>query len=128
MSTGANSEDRQRPSADALVEETAAHLRLALGEMALRLRPFPAFMNMVSLQAVELEPGPATPGDQGCVVVLPEGEICKLELKIAPATEGSEEIDSVDELSELELAPEDYITYASAAIRLLYLELRRRGQ
>ena len=85
-------------------------------------------MGMTTLQAVELEPLPGAPSGQGCVVVLPEGSICTLELKVEPVVQGVEEIDSVDEITELELPPADYISYASAAIRLLYLELRRRGQ
>ena len=116
------------PSADAVVEQTASHLRGALADLAARLRPFPAFLNMVSLQAVELDPVPGAPADQGCVVVLSGGEICELDLKMLPGIEGIRDIDSVEELRELDLSPGDYIIYAAAAIRLLHLELRRRGQ
>ena len=116
------------PGKDALVEEAAGQLRKVLGDLAARLRPFPAFMNMVSLQAVELEPMPGTPENQGCVVVSPDGQICQLDLKVMPGLEGVTEFDSVEEFTELELAPVDYITYAAAAIRLLYQELQRRGE
>ncbi len=128
MTSPGDQEDQPVSAADALMEETVARLRSGLGEMAARLRPFPAFMGMTTLQAVELEPPPGAPAGQGCVVVLPEGSICALELKVEPVAQGIEEIDSVEELTELELSPEDYIIYASAAIRLLYQEVRRRGQ
>ncbi len=127
--TPENSGQNQPPlSADALVEQTAAHLHGVLADLASRLRPFPAFLNMVSLQAVELDPLPGAPEDLGCVVVLPGGEICQLDLKVLPGIGGVRDIDSVEELTVLDLAPWDYITHASAAIRLLHLELRRRGQ
>ena len=112
---------------EALVEETAIRLHGVLAELATRLRPFPAFMDMVSLQAMELEPMAGAPKDQGCVVVLPEGEICELDLKLLPGVEGISEIDPVEETTELKLGAEDYILYAAAAIRLLYQEHKRRG-
>ena len=127
MTPEKSGQDQPSVSADALVEQTASHLRGVLAELASRLRPFPAFLNMVSLQAVELEPLPGGPEDLGCVVVLPGGEICELDLKVLPGI-GGVRSSSVEELTELDLTPWDYITYASAAIRLLHLELRRRGQ
>jgi len=127
MTSEKDNQDQQLPSHELLVED-AARLREELVELASRLRPFPAFLNMVSLQAVELDPILGAPTDRGCVVVLPGGEICELELKVLPGIEGIKEVDSVEDFSELELAPENYISYASAAIRLLSLELGRRGQ
>jgi hypothetical protein len=116
------------PAAGALVEETAGRLRDLLADLASRLRPFPAFLNMVSVQAVELDPLPGAPPDRGCVVVLPGGEIGELDLKALPGIEGISYVDPVEEFSELELPPEEYIVYAAAAIRLLYQELGRRGR
>ena len=111
-----------------LIEDTARHLRGLLTDLASRLRPFPAFLNMVSVQAIELEPVPGTSQDRGCVVVLPDGQICELDLMAFPGLQGIREIDSVEEITELELAPEEYIVYAASAIQLVYRELRRRGQ
>ena len=113
------------PDHHALVEQTAAQLREVLIDLASRLRPFPAFMNMVSLQAIELDPLPGASTELGCVVVLPGGEICELDLKLLPGIEGVRDVDTVEELTELELAVEDYITYASSAIRLVYRELEK---
>lgn len=114
--------------ASTLIEDTARHLRGLLIDLASRLRPFPAFLNMVSVQAIELEPVPGTFQDRGCVVVLPDGQICELDLMAFPGLQGIREIDSVEEITELELAPEEYIVYAASAIQLVYRELRRRGQ
>ena len=111
-----------------LMEETVYQLRELLTDLASRLRPFPAFLNMVSVQAIELEPLPGASQDQGCVVVLPGGEICELDLMTLPGIQGIREVDQVEQLRELELPPEEYIVYAASAIRLLYQELRRRGE
>jgi hypothetical protein len=82
---------------------------------------------MTSLQAVELDLMPEGMPDRGCVVVLPGGEICELDLQILPGIEGVTESDQVEEFREMELPPEVYIMYAASAIRLLYQELVRRG-
>ena len=117
-----------QPKVVTLIEETAAQLRDLLIDLASRLRPFPAFLNMTSIQAIELEPLPGQFQDHGCVVVLPSGEICELELMALPGIQGIREVDQVEQLRELELPPEDYVVYAASAIRLLYQELRRRGE
>ena len=107
--------------------EAAARLRELLTEVASRLRPFPAFLNMTTVQAVEIEPPLRPQADRGCVVVLPGGEICEMDLTVLPGIPGIRDIDQVEEFRELELPPEEYILYAATAIRLLSQELRRRG-
>ena len=96
-------------------------------DLASRLRPFPPFMNMVSLQAIELDPLPGGSTQLGCVVVAPGGEICELDLRLMPGIEGVRDVETIEELTEIDLAVEDYITFASSAIRLIYLELEKRG-
>ena len=117
-----------QPAAITLIEETASQLKGLLADLASRLRPFPAFLDMVSVQAIELEPLSGAPQERGCVVVLPDGEICELDLMALPGIQGISDIDQVEQLSELELPPEEYVVYAASAIRLLYQELRRRGE
>ena len=117
-----------QPAAITLVEEAALQLRGLVADLASRLRPFPAFLNMVSVQAIELEPLPGAPQDRGCVVVLPDGEICELDLMALPGIQGIRDIDQVEQLRELELPPEEYVVYAASAIRLLYQELRRKSE
>ena len=119
---------KRYPSPKELLEQTATGMRQVLTDLASQLRPFPAFMNMVSLQAIELEPLPGTSADLGCVVVLPEGEICELDLQLMPGVEGVRDVDTVEELTELELVAEDYITYATQAMRLIYRELEKPGR
>jgi uncharacterized protein YoaH (UPF0181 family) len=111
-----------------LLEQTAAHLGEAVAELAGKLRPFPAFMGMTSLQAIELEPPPESENEWGCVVVLPDGEICELDLRVMPSFEEIDEVEQVEEFRELELSATEYIQYAANAIRALHQELRRRGQ
>ena len=112
---------------DAVLQDAAARLRELLAELAHNLRPFPAFLNMASVQAVELEPPFASTADHGGVVVLPEGDICEMDLSVMPGIQGIMDIDQVERFTELELPDEEYIVYAATAIRLLSQELRRRG-
>ena len=127
---GSKDDNPQQPqqAAITLIEDTAKHLRGLLADLASRLRPFPSFLNMVSVQAIELEPVTGTSQDRGCIVVLPDGQICELDLLVLPGIQGLREIDSVEEFTELELAPEEYIVYAASAIQLVYKELQHRGQ
>lgn len=114
-------------AAESVLQDAAARLRELLAELAQKLQPFPAFLNMASVQAVELEPSFAPTADHGCVVVLPEGEICEMHLSVMPGIQGTMDIDQVERFTELELPDEEYIVYAATAIRLLSQELRRRG-
>ena len=97
-------------------------------QLASRLRPFPPFLNMISVQAIELNPVAGQGEDRGCVVVLPDGEICELDLRVMPSFEEIDEVEQVEEFRELELSATEYIQYAANAIRALHQELRGRGQ
>ena len=112
--------------------ETAERLRTAVAELASQLRPFPPFYGMSTLRAIELElpPGPALqpPPELGCVVVLPDGEISELDLRSIPGPDGPAAIDQVEEFTELDLPPEQYIAYATVALQLLQAEMERRSQ
>ena len=114
-------------AAESVLHDAAARLQELLAALARSLRPFPTFLNMDSLQAVELEPPLAPTTDHGCVVVLPEGEICEMDLSLMPGIQGIMDIDQVERFTELELPDDEYIVYAATAIRLLSQELRRRG-
>ena len=127
MSTGDDGTKDIQGDGEAVLRDAAARLRELLAELAHNLRPFPAFLNMASVQAVELEPPFAPPADHGCVGVLPEGEICEMDLSVMPGIQGIMDIDQVERFTELELPDEEYIVYASTAIRLLSQELHRRG-
>ncbi len=116
-----------KAAAGAILEDTAGQLRQTLMELALRLRPFPSFLNMVSIQALELEPALRFSADRGCVVVCPDGEICQFDLMGIPGAAGVADVEQVEEFQELDLPAEEYIAYATEAIRVLTEELRRRG-
>ena len=114
-------------AADAVLENAATRLRALLEEMAPALKPFPPFLNMVSVQAVELDPPFMPVEDRGCVVVAPEGSICSLDLRFIPGAPGETDSGQVAELLELDLPPEEYIVYAAEAIQRLSEETRQRG-
>ena len=111
-----------------LLEQTAAQLRGAVEELAAQLDPFPAFMGMMSLQAIELEPPPDSKREWGCIVALPDGAICELELEVIPGPAGPSDVDQVDTYKPLELSAEDYIHFAASALQAMGRELERRGR
>ena len=113
--------------AEAALAGAAQRLENLLAEMARRLRPFPSFLGMTSVQAVEVEPALAPARDLGCVVVDPEGQLCRLDITAISGIAGISEADQLEEFQPLDLAPLEYIVYATAAIEMLAGELRRRG-
>ena len=116
-----------KPTPGDLLAQAAGQLRETVAAVAARLEPFPPFMGMSTLQAIELEPPPESRNDWGCVLVLPDGEICELELEAIPGPAGPADVDQVDRYRPLELSAEDYIHFAAAALRLMARELERRG-
>ena len=67
----------KRAVADAVMERASIELRKLLVELAGVLDPFPNFMGVSSIQAVEVEPPGASNSDNGCVVVCPDGETAR---------------------------------------------------
>ena len=106
-------------AADAVLERVSTGLGALLQELAAALDPFPLFLGMNSIQAVEVEPAGLTGGDQGCVVVCPDGELYELVLRMVPGPIDVGGVDQVDELKKLDLSPGDYAVYASAAVQKL---------
>jgi hypothetical protein len=118
--------DTNRTPAE-LLEQTATQMGAAVVELAAQLSPFPSFMGMTSLQAIELEPPPDSRTDWGCIVVLPDGEICELELEVIPGPVGPTDVDQVDRFKLLAFSSGDFIHFAAAALRLMGQELERRA-
>ncbi|MBI4233322.1 MAG: hypothetical protein HY686_02680 [Chloroflexi bacterium] len=105
--------------ADALVQRTAEQLAQVLHELASALDPFPAFLGMPTIQAVEVEPqGPRDP-ELGCVVVCPDGELYELNIRLIPGPPDIGGVDQVEEFKPLQLAPSAYVAYAHCAIASL---------
>ena len=113
--------------AQAVLAEASLRLEAVVTELARRLRPFPSFLGMTSVQAVEVEPSMASTNDLGCVVVDPEGQLCRFDITAISGIAGISEADQVEEFQPLDLPPLEYIAYASAAIEILAGELTRRG-
>ena len=122
--TEINSSPELRP------EESADRLRKTVARLANQVRPFPAFHGMSTLQAIELELPPDLEFQQsldlGCVVLLPNGEISELDLRMIPGAVGPAEVDQVEQFRELDLPAEQYIAYATLAVQLLLIEIARQ--
>ena len=113
---------------DDALAESIAKLQAMLVELCARLDPFPAFLGMNTIQAVELEPALRPPADRGCVVVTPDGTIAELDVTAIPGVVGVLEVDQVEEFKPLDdLSAEEYLLYLAAAVRALSQEARRRG-
>ena len=67
------------------------------------------------------------PPQLGCVVVLEDGEISELDLKLISGPDNSSDFDQIEEFTELDLPPEQFIAYAKVAVQLLQAEIERRG-
>ena len=113
--------------AEAVLAEAAAKLQQTLGALCRQLDPFPAFLGMTTIQAVEIEPALLPTADRGCVVVTPDGSIAELDVAAIPGVVGVLEVDQVEEFKPLDLLPEERLIYLISAIRTLSAELRRRG-
>ncbi len=113
--------------AQAILAETAQRLEALLVELAGRLRPFPSFLGMTSVQAMEVEPQFGPTRDLGCVVVDPEGQLCRFDITAISGIAGISEADQVEDFQPLDLSSLEYAVYAAAAIEILAGELRKRG-
>lgn len=111
---------------------TADRLRTTVAELASQLRPFPGFFGMSTLQAIELElpsgSGVQLTPELGCVVILQDGEISELDLMNIAGPDGPDAVDQVERFTELDLPADQYIAYATVAVRLLQAEIERRGR
>ena len=113
---------------DGVLAETASALETILVDLCGKLKPFPAFLGMATIQAVELEPAMQPSADRGCVVVTPDGMIAELDVSAIPGIVGVLEVDQVEVFKPLDdLSPEEYLVYLITAIRVLSEESRRRG-
>lgn len=104
------------------VSDASLELRRLLAEIADALDPFPNFMGLSSVQAVEVEPPGGANPQNGCVVVCPDGELRELVLRMIPAPFDMGGVEQTDEMAELDLPPAEFAAYAhAAALELLKL-------
>ena len=116
----------KRAAADAALErasidasDASLKLRSLLAEIAAALDPFPNFMDLSSVQAVEVEPPGGANPQNGCVAVCPDGELRELVLRMIPAPFDMGGVEQTDEMAELDLPPAEFAAYAYAAVLAL---------
>ena len=87
-------------------------------ELATFLNPFPGFLGMDSIQAVELDPGKRFP-DRGCLVVTDEGLIKELSLDLIPGPTFLGGVDSKETFKDVYIEGEEKEFYLGSAIQIL---------
>ena len=106
--------------------QAAAGLETIVTDLCRRLQPFPSFLGMTTIQAIELDPIPAPLPDLGCVVLTPDGVIAELDVTAIPGIVGVLEVDQVEEFRPLELPAPARLTYLTEAVRVLAAEIASR--
>ena len=117
-----DAQDFQTVLADAALQMESLVVRLCR-----QLDPFPAFLGMATIQAIELDPTPAPNPNLGCVVLTPDGGIAELDVTAIPGIVGVLEVDQVEQFTPLDLNTSEYLVYLTEAIRVLAAELAGRG-
>ena len=115
-------------SEDSSTDQTETELRQEIVRLAQALVPFPEFLGLSSVQAVEVEPVADISSDVGCVVVCPDGELRELVLRLIPGPVDFGGVEQNEEMKELELDNADYIRYARTAVVELKRILAERGR
>ena len=105
--------------ANSSLEKSKESLQEILKELATQIRPFPGFLNMNTIQAIEIPVPKEFSEKYGCVVVLPNDDINEIILKTIPAPESLGEIDQTEEYVELDMPLIDSIIYSYNAINTL---------
>jgi len=103
---------------DEQIKKINKKLGLLLRDLCGVIEPFPGFMGMSSVQAVELELPKQYIGF-GCVVVCPDGMLYELTLKSIPGAFEVGGFDQIEELTELSLKPIEFLQLASIAFSSL---------
>ncbi len=116
----------KRAVADAVMERAAIELNKLLVEIAAALQPFPNFLGLTTIQAVEIDPTGVSNPENGCVVVCPDGVLRELALRMIPGPFDMGGVEQTDEMVELDLPPGEYVAYAHAAVHELLRLLEQR--
>ncbi len=116
----------KRAVADAVMQRASIELNKLLVELAAALDPFPNFMGVSTIQAIEVEPTGVSSPDSGCVVVCPDGELRELILRMIPGPFDMGGVEQTDEMAELEVPAGEYVAYAYAAVEELLKLLEER--
>ncbi len=116
--------DAQDPQV--LLADAAVQMESLVVRLCRLLDPFPAFLDMATIQAIELDPIPMPNPDLGCVVLTPDGAIAELDVTAIPGIVGVLEVDQVEQFTPLDLTIGEYLIYLTEAVRVLTAELIRR--
>ena len=87
-------------------------------ELAAALEPFPGFLGMDSIHAIELDPDMRFP-DRGCLVVTDEGLIKELSLDLIPGPTFLGGVDSKETFREVDIEGQEKDFYLGRAIQIL---------
>ena len=87
-------------------------------ELAAALEPFPRFLGMDSIHAIELDPDMRFP-DRGCLVVTDEGLIKELSLDLIPGPTFLGGVDSKETFREVDIKGQEKDFYLGMAIQIL---------
>ena len=107
-----------RSETDSVLEGCARNLELISEKVANSLSVFPGFLNMETVQAIEIEPFKDGP-DRGCVVICPDGHLYEFVLEILSGPESVGGYQHSDNLKELHLSNIEKIVYLERGIQLM---------
>lgn len=112
------------------IDSEAEALRARLVEVAAQIDPFPAFPGAVFAYGIEVEPADGGGPDLGCVILGNDGGLYELQIGLDDGTSRPTTTDASterhEELVPLDVPPDLFVRYASAAIETAarYLEER----
>ena len=107
-----------RSETDSVLEGCARNLELISEKGANSLSVFPGFLNMETVQAIEIEPFKDGP-DRGCVVICPDGHLYEFVLEILSGPDSVGGYQHSDNLKELDLSNIEKIVYLERGIELM---------
>ena len=103
---------------DSVLEGCARNLESVSEKVANSLSVFPGFLNMETVQAIEIEPFKDGP-DRGCVVICPDGHLYEFVLEILSGPDSVGGYQHSDNLKELDLSNIEKIVYLERGIQLM---------
>ena len=107
-----------RSETDSVLEGCARNLESLSEKVANSLSVFPGFLNMETVQAIEIEPFKDGP-DRGCVVICPDGHLYEFVLEILSGPDSVGGYQHSDNLKELDLSNIEKIVYLERGIQLM---------
>ena len=107
-----------RSETDSVLEGCARNLELISEKVANSLSVFPGFLNMETVQAIEIEPF-IDGTDRGCVVSCPDGHLYEFVLEMLSGPDSVGGYQHSDNLKELDLSNIEKIVYLERGIQLM---------